>query len=86
MGTITEVGTRLKKLRNTDGYSTKEVAEFLEMTVEEYDSIENNEKLFDTTVLRDLCNLYMVDEEYIVYGTPAPDPYRIRLKRELFPK
>lgn len=86
MGTINEVGTRIKKLRNIDGYSTKELAEFLEMTVEEYEAIENNEKLFDTTVLRDLCNLYMVDEEYIVYGTPAPDPYRVRLKGELFPK
>ena len=69
MGTIKEVGTRLKKLRNTDGYTTKEVAEFLEMTVEEYEAIENNGKLFDTTVLQDFCNLYLVDEEYIVYGT-----------------
>lgn len=75
-----DIGSRIKQLRTSDGYMVEEVAEYLGLSVDEYKDIESNKRLFDTTVLDAICNLYMVEEEYIINGMHIPDPNRLRLK------
>lgn len=59
-------GNRLKKLRKENNYTKESLAEFLDLQVDDITRLETNEQKLTVSKLERLCNLYCVDEEYII--------------------
>ena len=65
------IGERLKNLRTTHNYTVNSIAAFLDLSPTEVQALENNTKKLMVSQLERLCDLYNVDEDYIVKGIPA---------------
>ena len=62
------IGKRLKQLRTEQGYTTTQVADYLEMDQSNYSKIEHgHRRLRKLSQLTKLCTLYDCTEEYILY-------------------
>lgn len=70
------IGERLNNLRKLHEFDINDMADFLELTVDDVKSLENNTRKLKVSQLERLCDLYNVDEDYIVEGK-APDNYSI---------
>lgn len=55
---------RIKKLRRDNKYTIGQLAEYLGMTVEEYNELEGSEANMNLTVLGKLSSLYGCGEDY----------------------
>ena len=62
------IGERLKTLRTLHNYEITTVANFLEITSDKVRSLENNKIKLKVSQLELLCDLYNVDEDYILEG------------------
>lgn len=60
------IGNRLKKLREEHDFTKESLAEFLDLTPSDITKLENNQKKLTVSKLEQLCDLYCVDEEYIL--------------------
>lgn len=61
-------GTRLKNLRQKYNFSIDSVAALLEIKPKELEKIESNDKTLTVSQLEILSDLYLVNDEYILYG------------------
>ena len=65
-----EIGQRLKELRTTQGYTQKQVADYLGIDQSNYSKMEHGKrKLTKLSMLQKLCTLYQCTQEHILYGT-----------------
>lgn len=62
------IGSRLKKLRETNNFTQDLVAEYLNYTTEGYIMLENDKLILTVDVLAELCELYNCSEAYILHG------------------
>ena len=62
------MGKRLEKLRKKHDYSQQEVADFLVLSQSQLAKVESNKRNLKLSEIIQLCNLYNVEEEYILYG------------------
>ena len=62
------IGTRLKNLRQKHNFSIDSVADLLEIKPKELEKIESNDKTLTVSQLEILSDLYLVNDEYILYG------------------
>lgn len=56
---------KLKKLRKENGYTQKEVSNYLEISQSRLSQIENGKINFNMTILNKLCLLYDCSPEYL---------------------
>ena len=63
------IGIRIYNIRNVRGLTQTVVAEKLQITVDEYDKIEKNEKELDINLSIKLSDIFNVSLEYILKGT-----------------
>lgn len=79
---MSNMGERLKKLRKKHGYTQKDIANFLDISQTLVAKIENNERNLKLTKLLKLCDLYDVNEEYVLYGEPLEeDEFKVYIKK-----
>lgn len=67
-----EVGQRLKQLRKKHHYTQRDVADFLNLSQSLMAKVETGERNLKLTEILKLSSLYMVPEEYILYGEGEP--------------
>lgn len=60
------VGKNLKELRVENGYTQKQVSEYLEITQSNLSKIENGGRNFNLTLLDKICLLYNCSPEYLL--------------------
>ena len=65
---IKEIGVRLKELRELRGYSVREIAEKLDISMDEYRSYENGDKDFSFSIMYRLAEILEVDIVNILSG------------------
>lgn len=81
-----EIGKRLKELREHQGYSTRQVGEYLGIDQSNYSKIEHGKRrLRKLSMLKKLCTLYSCTQEHILEGEPHQHhkPYDIGTKADL---
>jgi len=71
--TTQTIGERLKILRTLHNFDITSIADFLEITTDDVKSLENNTRKLKVSQLERLCDLYNIDEDYIVYGKIPED-------------
>lgn len=62
------LGDRLKTLRKNTGLSQKELADKIKIPVRTYASYERNERMMNTAVLCDICNILHTTTDYLIRG------------------
>ena len=62
------LGDRLKTLRKNTGLSQKELANKIKIPIRAYASYERNERMINTTVLCNICNILHTSEYYTISG------------------
>jgi len=67
------IGERLKTLRTLHNFDITSIADFLEITTDDIKSLEDNTMKLKVSQLERLCDLYNIDEDYIVYGKIPED-------------
>ena len=71
------VGLRLKQLRTEQGYTTTQVATYLEMDQSNYSKIEHGKRgLRKLSQLKKLCDLYDCSQDYILHRTDEHIPQK----------
>lgn len=75
MNKLKHLGRRMKYVRNYYELPITQIAEFLEISPEEYKSMENgNKSKISIFLLEKLCNLYFIDEEWLIEGKGKFNP------------
>lgn len=69
----------LKKLRHANEYNQNQVANYLGISLKQYDKIENNKKCLNLTLLNKICSLYGCSEEYILGLSNDYNPPKISI-------
>lgn len=62
------IGERLKKLRNDNNFTQKQVANYLGFKQTHIAKLENNDRTLKSSSLNKLCELYNCSPEYILEG------------------
>ena len=62
------VGYRLKKLRNENNFTQKQIADYLGFKQTQIAKLENNDRTLKSSSLNKLCELYNCPPEYILEG------------------
>lgn len=62
------IGERLKKLRNENNFTQKQIADYLGFKQTQIAKLENNDRTLKSSSLNKLCELYNCSEEYILEG------------------
>ena len=65
---MSDIGLRLKKLRDHFGFSKSQVADYLGFNIDYITKLENNEIKLKSSVLYKLCLIYNCSYEYILKG------------------
>lgn len=67
-----EIGETFKKLRKQQGYTQRQLAEYLQISQSLYAKYETQTRNPPLSIIQKLADLYNCDEEYILYqeGTP----------------
>ena len=76
------MGKRLKMLRLDNNYSQREVGEFLGISQSLLAKIESNDRNISLTRLLSLCDLYNVDEDYVLYGKGTYDKDNFSFRKD----
>ena len=63
------VGKNLRKLRVENGYTQKQVSDYLDITQSNLSKIENGERNFNMTMMDKLCLLYNCSSQYLLGET-----------------
>lgn len=72
---IKNLGERLKFIRDFYGLTSEQIAEFLEIPPDKYKLIEHGgESKISIALLEKLCDLYSVDEDWLIMGEGKFDP------------
>lgn len=61
-----EIGDRIKRLREENGYSQTQVADYLGIDQSNLSKIERGERKFKLGLLKKLCLLYNCSQDYIL--------------------
>lgn len=61
-----KIGERLKKLRQLNGYTQKQVGDYLKIDQSNLSEIENGQRTIDVTLAREFCLLYNCTQEYLI--------------------
>ncbi|MGI6565630.1 helix-turn-helix domain-containing protein [Methanosphaera sp.] len=62
------IGNRLKKLRENNNFTQKQIAEYLDYDQSYITKLEKDEKILTVYALEELSDLYNCPEEYILDG------------------
>lgn len=62
------IGERLKKMRNDNNFTQKQVANYLGFKQTQIAKLENNDRTLKSSSLNKLCELYDCPPEYILEG------------------
>lgn len=63
-----EIGMRLKEARKWWGFTQSQVADFLGISQGQMAKLENGRrKLRDNDLINEICNLYLIDEDWLLY-------------------
>ena len=65
---------RLKKLRQQEKYTQKEIANFLNITQPAYQQFESGKKKINIETMQKLADFYNVSTDYLLGKTDIPDP------------
>jgi len=68
------VATRLKQIRQCEGYTQRAFAEMLNVSLRSYRNYEYGERDLPASVLVDLYELLLVDPVWLIRGTPMSVP------------
>jgi len=68
------VATRLKQIRQCEGYTQRAFAEMLNISLRSYRNYEYGERDLPASVLVDLYELLLVDPVWLMTGTPMSVP------------
>lgn len=63
---IKDIGKNLRKIRKKNGYTQKQVSDYLGITQSNLSKIENGERNLNMTLLDKLCLLYNCSPEYLL--------------------
>lgn len=63
-----EVGERLVLARKHYGFTQKQVADYLGITQGQMSKLEGGVRTLKTSLMEQLCALYNIDEDWLVYG------------------
>ena len=77
---MTTVGDRLKKLRQENGYSQRQIAEYLEIDQSNLSKIENNKRNLNLVLLDKICYLYNCTPNYLLGKTDVYQKPNISFK------
>lgn len=74
------VGQRLKKLREDNNFTQKQIADYLGFKQTQIAKLENNDRTLKSSSLNKLCELYNCNPEYILegIGVYSIEPYKFR--------
>ncbi len=75
MQPIEEFTNRIRDLREDNDLSQKEIAEYLEITQQQYSLYENGTRLMPMKLIKMLAKYYNVDMNYIVAISNIKRPY-----------
>ncbi|RAP47708.1 MAG: hypothetical protein BZ135_01650 [Methanosphaera sp. rholeuAM6] len=76
------IGKRLKKLRLDNNYSQNEVAKYLGISQSLLAKIESDKRNINLNRLLMLCDLYNVDEEYLLYAKGSYDKDNFSFRKD----
>lgn len=77
---MSNIGQNLKKLRTENGYSQRQLAEYLEIDQSNLSKIENNKRNLNLTLLDKICYLYNCTHEYILGESDEYEKQEIMFK------
>lgn len=64
---LTVIGERLQSLRKQCNFSTRQLADFLEIDQQGYTEIEQGIKPLNSVQVEKLCYLYLINEDDLIY-------------------
>lgn len=76
------MGERLKFLRKKYNFTQKDIADFLNLSQSQLAKVEANKRNLKLTSLLQLCDLFNVSEEYLVYGEGSYDENKIAFRKD----
>ena len=76
------VGKNLSELRRKNGYTQKQVSDYLGITQSNLSKIENGERNFNMTLLDKLCSLYNCTHEYLLGEGNIPEKSSITFRSD----
>lgn len=76
------IGGRLKNLREKHKFTQAEVAEYLNISQGHLANIESNKRNIPLTQIVKLCDLYNVEEEYVICGEKTDAEHEIAFRKE----
>ncbi len=76
------VGKKLRALRRENGYTQKQVSDYLGITQSNLSKIENGERNFNMTLFDKLSLLYNCSPEYLLGETDFHDPSSIAFRSD----
>lgn len=71
---------RIRKIRNKSGLTQEMLAEKLKLSRNFISLIENGDRISSDRTVRDICNLFRIEEEWLRYGK---DPMKKPIENEL---
>lgn len=77
---MTGIGSKLKKLREENGYSQRQIAEYLEIDQSNLSKIENNKRNLNLVLLDKICYLYNCTPNYLLGKTNEYQKPKISFK------
>lgn len=77
---MTTIGAKLKKLREENGYSQRQIAEYLEIDQSNLSKIENDKRKLNLVVLDKICYLYNCTPNYLLGKTDEYHKPKISFK------
>lgn len=77
---MTTVGAILKKLREDNGYSQRQIAEYLEVDQSNLSKIENNKRKLNWSLSEKILSLYNCTPEYLLGKTDSYEKRKIAFK------
>lgn len=77
------IGNKLRGLRESSGYTSKQVSEFININPSTYSKLENDKKSIDIDELRALTKLYNISADEIL-GTDEEEDIIKYMKKDKF--
>ena len=77
-----EIGERIKRLREENGYSQTQVADYLGIDQSNLSKIERGERKFKLGLLKKLCLLYNCSQDYILCRSDEYDKNSISFRSD----
>ena len=72
------IGTRLKTLRHSNGYTQQQVADYLKIDQSNYSKMERGvRRIRYLSQVHKLCDLYGCTEEFLLYGKEEYEPFEV---------